>query len=151
MSELLPCPFCGGEAELHDGVVIIPVIDESGAYIDADVEDTPAWVECAACGAATDGVDSADEAIAAWNRRAQPDNTPLTLDELRWMDGEPVWVQFRELGMYALIAYHADPDGDDGDDVYVVTNNLGGRSPVNEVFAQGGDLYRRKPKREGGA
>ena len=87
---LLPCPFCGGEAKLHDGVVVIPVIDENGAYIDADVEDTPAWVECAACGAATDGVDSADEAIAAWNRRAEPVNKPLTLDKLRQMDGEPM-------------------------------------------------------------
>jgi Lar family restriction alleviation protein len=80
MSELKKCPFCGGEAELHDGVVIIPVIDENGAYIDADVEDTPAWVECVACGAATDGVDSADEAIAAWNRRAKPEITGETSD-----------------------------------------------------------------------
>lgn len=92
MSELLPCPFCGGEAKLHDGLVIIPVIDENGAYIDADVEDTPAWVECAACGAATDGVDSADEAISAWNRRAQPENEPLTLEDLQKMDGEPAYI-----------------------------------------------------------
>ena len=68
---LLPCPFCGGEAKLHDGLInIVPVIDEYGAYIDADLEGTPAWVECTACGAAADGFDDADEAVAAWNRRA---------------------------------------------------------------------------------
>ena len=31
-------------------------------------------------------------AIAAWNRRTQPENKPLTLDELKQMDGEPVWI-----------------------------------------------------------
>jgi hypothetical protein len=34
-----------------------------------------------------------DRAITAWNRRAHPSNEPLTLDELREMDGEPVWIQ----------------------------------------------------------
>jgi hypothetical protein len=34
----------------------------------------------------------ADDLIAAWNRRAQPENKPLTLDELRQMDGEPVYI-----------------------------------------------------------
>ena len=39
------------------------------------------------------GWSSAEAATAAWNRRAQPDNEPLTLDELRGMDGEPVWLK----------------------------------------------------------
>ena len=30
--------------------------------------------------------------LTALNRHAQPDNEPLTLDELREMDGEPVWI-----------------------------------------------------------
>jgi len=33
-----------------------------------------------------------EQAIEAWNRRAAPPNEPLTLDELREMDGEPVWI-----------------------------------------------------------
>lgn len=33
--------------------------------------------------------------LTALNRHAQPDNEPLTLDELREMDGQPVWVKYR--------------------------------------------------------
>ena len=44
------------------------------------------------CGASSGYYDSAEKAIAAWNRRAEPENNPLTLDELRQMDGEPVYV-----------------------------------------------------------
>lgn len=82
-------------------------------------------------------------------RRAAPENKPLTVDELRRMGGERVWTQFRGLGMYGLVAYHSDPDGDDGDDVYI-TNNLGGRSTFEEILSQGGTVYARKPEQEGG-
>ena len=41
-------------------------------------------------------LDMAEKAIAAWNRRAQPSEKPLTLDELRQMDGEPVWVTHKD-------------------------------------------------------
>ena len=33
------------------------------------------------------------KAAAAWNRRATENPQPLTLDELREMDGEPVWIE----------------------------------------------------------
>lgn len=89
MSELklLPCPFCGGEPELHN-----------------NSSETLYGVYCPACGAQTahEGFTAGDDAIAAWNRRAQPDqlpaatklmpNVPLTLEALRGMNGEPVWV-----------------------------------------------------------
>ena len=78
-------------------------------------------------------------------RRSTPQNAPLTLEELRGMEQERVWVQYRDLGMYALVAYHADPDGDDGDDVYL-TNNLGGRSTYEEIISEGGVVYRRPPE-----
>ena len=74
---------------------------------------TVRWAYCVDCGCVApaekvnnfDGFYKPDEqedalnrAISAWNRRAQPANEPLTLDELRGMDGEPVWVV---CGIYA--------------------------------------------------
>lgn len=73
------------------------------------------------------------------------DNNVLTFAELRGMEQERVWVQYPDLGMYAMVAYHSDPDGDDGDDVYL-TNNLGGRSTYEEIISEGGEIYRRPPE-----
>ena len=84
------------------------------------------------------------EDIYKWVGRA-PENKVLTLDQLRQMDGDRVWTQFRGLGMYGLVAYHSDPDGDDGDDIYI-TNNLGGRSTFEEILSQGGTVYASKPE-----
>ena len=50
--ELLPCPFCGGEAR------IITAAGES-------------WVLCDECKATTEAHTSRQIAIAAWNRRAK--------------------------------------------------------------------------------
>lgn len=58
MSELLPCPFCGGEADL---------IDMSDAY------ERECWVahQCpSGASAETYSYETAAEAIAAWNTRA---------------------------------------------------------------------------------
>ena len=78
---LLPCPFCGGEATISDG-------GYSGEKFLARCREL-------SCPAASGFIRKThDEAIAAWNRRTQPDNKPLTLDELRQMNGEPVWVCF---------------------------------------------------------
>ena len=78
MSEkLLSCPFCGG----------IPAAVEDGYKAIA--------VHCFNCGADITA-ESEKKARAAWNRRAQPENKPLTLDELKQMDGEPVWVMHQD-------------------------------------------------------
>ena len=71
-----------------------------------------------------------------------PKNEPLTRKNLRSMNDQSVWVQYPEIGMAALVAYHSD--NDDGDEVYL-TNNLGGRSTFAEVLEQGGTVYRHKP------
>ena len=71
-----------------------------------------------------------DEIIPAINELLTntPPNEPLTLEQLREMDGEPVYIiidDVEPLKMWSLIEV-------DGEDIYL-TNNLGGRSPYKEV------------------
>ena len=76
MTTLKPCPFCGGEATERDF---------KSPFTDG-------WVGCRECHIFIDRAkDGKPAAVAAWNRRAQPANEPLTLKQLRQMDGEPVW------------------------------------------------------------
>ena len=53
--ELLPCPFCGGDAESE----FIPSFRNSH------------FVRCKICLSSIRGYDTKDKAIAAWNRRAK--------------------------------------------------------------------------------
>ena len=84
MGKLKPCPFCGGEAMIE---VIEPHTHTMATFM-PDYEGG-AFIECQ-CGAAISG-ETRNAAIAAWNKRVQENPQPLTLDELREMDGEPVW------------------------------------------------------------
>lgn len=54
MTELKPCPFCGGEARYTE---------KSRFHI--------GWVYCPGCGAASGYYNTEAEAIAAWNTRAE--------------------------------------------------------------------------------
>ena len=70
-------------------------------------------------------------------------NEPLTLDELRQMDGEPVWVifdkGFESLALWALVNVC--------DESISLTNNLGGRTEYAadvELEDDGITVYRRK-------
>lgn len=69
-------------------------------------------------------------------------NEPLTLDELRKMDGEPVWVVYGEdEGMWALVEVCEES--------IFLTNNLGGRTEYAddaELEDDGLTVYRQKPK-----
>lgn len=79
MDELKPCPFCGGEADYYLG---------DGGY-----------VQCSHCLATIPYRyelpygEGKKQAITAWNRRPAPENKPLKLEQLRQMDGEPVWIE----------------------------------------------------------
>ena len=80
MSELKPCPFCGSTNLYIDGY-------EHAAG--------KRWrVVCLDCMATVDPgtIQQKYRAIEAWNRRAQPANEPLSIAQLKQMDGEPVWV-----------------------------------------------------------
>lgn len=75
---LKPCPFCGST-----DVILVTC---------------PAWpsstyeLMCTDCNVILQAKDK-ETACALWNRRAEPPNPPLTLEELREMEGEPVWCE----------------------------------------------------------
>ncbi len=90
MSKLEKCPFCGREAAImtyqsptnfvdcnivYDSYGWVPTVLEEGDTIDEDC-----FVESRnpECGAMIGVLENSDEAIKAWNRRAQPNNPPLT-------------------------------------------------------------------------
>ena len=83
MTNLKPCPFCGGEAAMKTRYIGYGSIGlgEHDEY----------RVVCKECRSSSDEYRSIAEAAAAWNRRAEPENEPLTLDELREMDAEPLF------------------------------------------------------------
>jgi Lar family restriction alleviation protein len=56
--ELLPCPFCGGEGEVH-------------STLPFDEAPTQYWAECLSCGGGFLPKGGRAEAIAAWNTRHQ--------------------------------------------------------------------------------
>lgn len=69
--QLKPCPFCGGEAEFHCEFHMNPVIDENGAYVDAEpfyFED----VTCKSCGVRIISDENEEEGstIRKWNSRS---------------------------------------------------------------------------------
>ncbi len=60
MSELLPCPFCGGEVRLT----------YEGEFLRANPATEEWWANCAECGSGcTDSAKNKAEAIKAWNTR----------------------------------------------------------------------------------
>ena len=101
MEKLKRCPFCGGEAMIEDWTCAY----EIGTSI-----------RCSTCGAAIhegieDGNGCHDRAVKAWNRRAQENPQPLTLEELQEMDGEPVWIDYMDgFATWRIIESVDNPD-----------------------------------------
>ena len=165
MERKMECPICKKEA------LFVGVHDDEGNYhglVGCEYENDPwsglsyalhheGWGDCPLC---TDGAestmggmlfDTAEEAISALS----PPNEPLSLEELREMDGEPVWViydqdaakttpGFDPLTLWALVEVTKNS--------IFLTNNLGGRT----AYADDQDLewagitaYRRPPEGEG--
>lgn len=116
--EELKCPFCGGEAW-------------------QEVNSKKAWTRCAQCGATTAGfqdfhntdgsiIDRRVMAAGAWNRRSAPENKALTVDELRKMDGEPVY-----------LVYPSDPSASHWEIIYLVMQQHGaGGEPIGNEWVR---------------
>ena len=78
MDKLRECPFCGNEGDIAEGQT----------YGFAR-QFQPC---CRHCGVALDIYDTCEQAITAWNTRADEHNEPLSLEELDALDGEPVYI-----------------------------------------------------------
>ena len=132
--KLEKCPFCGGKARMCS----------TGSHIAADRY----FVSCGVCGVETPRIARVrEEAIAAWNRRAEVKNDPLTLDELRQMDGEPVWVVAHpDWGHWELSCDAEDYFEDREDAFYGMTHN----DPAGRygLHALGWLAYRHKSKED---
>ena len=81
MNDLKPCPFCGEDAAHLE----TSYFRENLIYC----ENCDMYFTLDAFSATKKDI------VNAWNRRAEPEerNNPLTWDELKQMEGKPVWVE----------------------------------------------------------
>ena len=84
MTDLKPCPFCGGEAECHQWW---------SATISGDYA-----TFCTKCGCGTDYYKTKAEAIAAWNARAE--RGTLTAEQVREAVKRHASFDYGEIGAY---------------------------------------------------
>lgn len=90
--------------------------------------------------------DAVDMALSALRAQAEAEkNEPLTLDELREMDGEPVWVEvpdgYKHYNGWALV----DVTWKKNNVIYLVRAH-GPVNPCEAVLKNGWKIYRRKPE-----
>ena len=86
------------------------------------------------------------------SQRTIKENQPLTLDELRKMDGEPVWVSvsnnWRESGVsegWCIVRFHSE---DDRVRVYVYDTRHGTRFFAQQDYGESWLAYRQKPEED---
>lgn len=98
-TKLLPCPFCGGKAELNTWGN-----DRDGCHV--------AKVICDSCSASADSFETQDQAIAAWNRRASP-SPDLSAENARLREALEDIVEAHDRGDRIAIAHQALGDAPD--------------------------------------
>ena len=77
-----------------------------------------------------------------------PPNEPLTLDELRQMDGEPVYVVFRPDNSGDKPQFWALVSADKQHDEVYLLDSMGGAGSYDEIWANLEAIYRRPPEGE---
>ena len=141
---LLPCPFCGSK-----NVRVCNLIEEDPELELAGLTKDNWNVLCNDCYALGGTRRTADESIEAWNRRYEPPNEPLTLDGLKQMEGEPVYIEDiennGETSCWAIVGKY-DADGIDLIDKYCDKNYVDYGS--FNLYGKTWLAYRRKPERK---
>lgn len=79
MNELRPCPFCGSKPKMLADFPHVQLTTVSCKNKECKVHPYTVGLNI-------------NDATERWNHRPRLENKPLTLDQLRQMDGEPVWV-----------------------------------------------------------
>lgn len=149
MSELKPCPITPEEAIdilQNSNTMLKSHIDEISAFVnEIPMGDSP-YNNLDYCNREYEAVELAIYAL----RRAQPANEPLTLDELRRMDGEPVWIvdagASENSGWY-LVNLKYEPFFDKPDVTWNVLMSNDGQYFTMIQVDEGLTAYRRKPER----
>ena len=81
--KLLPCPFCGGEAELYSYEAERVIYDsDTLGYVDTEYF-TKYGVSCTGCNCLMAEYKSEEQAIAAWNTRKPMERIVKRLEEQR--------------------------------------------------------------------
>lgn len=135
---LQACPFCGESEDIDFGVM-------TGTMRGL------AYVQCQSCGAEIHGRVGTTEVVAAWNRRAESDNEPLMLDELREMAQDLMaWCVVHECDnadCTAIIDY--DNLGKYGEKGKIVAVTSAYGEPLKESdYGKTWLAYRRKPEED---
>ena len=122
-------------------------LDDAIAHLDDTLSDTGRKWSCESC--RMEHVQLRTW-LAELREIKQERNTPLTIDELRQMDGEPVWVSvsnnWRESGVsegWCIVRFHSE---DDRVRVYVYDTRHGARFFAQQDYGESWWAYRQKPK-----
>lgn len=102
MDELKTCPICGSKLTIHGPE------DWKPTFYDPDSGGDPYNAVCDCGFQFSIGYCEYDEFIKALNRRPAPENKPLTLEQLRQMDGEPVWIDGKDYGGWTIFKASAN-------------------------------------------
>lgn len=130
MTELLKCPFCGEPVTMRYSSLAKQFIVEHKVFnrfcIMTDIKFKEA---------------SLASATKAWNRRAEPDNPPLTEEQIRGMVGKPVFVDYNLTGTkeWAIIKSVSDMKIWFSDGMYIWLND------IDKTV----DIYAHEPKKDG--
>ena len=134
MSETPKCPYCGAETRLNE--------NNEGIY----------WYECRECNATGPTEKTPVEAFSAAIHRAEPENRPLTLEELKahcakGRDAEPLWAELDTVRDMALWVLANTPCGMDEKDIPSLAYWLKDKDLVSE-YGKFWRFWPRKPTPE---